>query len=70
MTTIFATFLPCCYKWYYNVDHYCTNCDRIVAHREYNKKEVDVFGTPEHLKEVSRYPAAAPRPPGEKKESK
>ncbi|KAK0710656.1 hypothetical protein B0H67DRAFT_262991 [Lasiosphaeris hirsuta] len=58
LTTFLGTFVPCWYKWYYNVDHHCANCDRIVAHREYNKKEVEVLGTLEHEKEVSQYPAA------------
>jgi len=61
LTTLFGTFVPCWYKMYYNVDHHCGNCDRIVAHREYDKTEVEVLGTLEHEKEVSRYPAAPPK---------
>ncbi|KAK1757324.1 hypothetical protein QBC47DRAFT_375675 [Echria macrotheca] len=67
LTTLFGTCLPCWCHWYYNIDHHCNNCDRILAHREYNKAEVEVYGVPEHLKEVSRYPAAPPRPEDEKK---
>ena len=66
LTTFIAMWVPCYLKWYSNVDHYCGNCDRVLAHREYNKKEVEVYGTPEHLKEVSKYPAAPPRPVEEK----
>jgi hypothetical protein len=66
LTTLLGTFLPCWYKLYYNIDHHCSNCDRIVAHREYNKKEVEVLGTEEHEKEVSKYPAAPPKPLDEK----
>jgi hypothetical protein len=59
LTTFIAMWVPCYLKWYSNVDHYCGNCDRVLAHREYNKEEVDVYGTPEHLKEVSKISSSA-----------
>jgi len=60
-TTLFGALLPCWCGWYYDVDHHCGNCDRVVARRRHgNKGEMEVFGTPEHLKEVSKYPPAAP----------
>lgn len=62
ITTLVGVCVPYLCKIHYNVDHHCGNCGRIVAHREHDRAEVDVFGTPEHLREVSRYPAAPPKP--------
>jgi hypothetical protein len=52
---------PYATKWKANVAHYCTNCDRKVAHRKYNEEQMTPLGTPEHLREPSKYqPVASP----------
>ncbi|KAH8897517.1 hypothetical protein GQ53DRAFT_743183 [Thozetella sp. PMI_491] len=50
--------IPYLCGWSYDVEHYCTNCHRKVATRRTAAHETEVYGTPEHLREVSRFPAA------------
>ncbi|KFA76402.1 hypothetical protein S40288_04807 [Stachybotrys chartarum IBT 40288] len=71
MTTIFGVFAPYMLDWSSHIDQQCANCNRKVTRRYRGKGETIVFGTPLHLREVSRYPAAefhlnegsAPPPP-------
>jgi hypothetical protein len=55
-------------KWFHNTDHHCPNCDHRVATRAHNG-DVQVFGTPDNLKEVSNYPDAPPKKPALKEGS-
>ncbi|KAI1084976.1 hypothetical protein F5B20DRAFT_122539 [Whalleya microplaca] len=57
-TTVIGTCVPCWAKWYYDIDQYCGNCDRKVTHRGYADQSNVVYGTPEHLRQVSRFPPA------------
>ncbi|KAI0012499.1 hypothetical protein F4779DRAFT_614471 [Xylariaceae sp. FL0662B] len=66
-TTFVGTCVPCWAKWYYDIDQYCGNCNRKVTHRGYKDTENVVFGTPEHLRQISRFPPAPPAPPVEEK---
>ncbi|KAJ4014108.1 hypothetical protein NW752_005827 [Fusarium irregulare] len=42
-----------------NVSHYCKNCDRKVAFKEY-RGQMQALGTPDHLREPSKYAPAEP----------
>ncbi|GKU00493.1 hypothetical protein FLAG1_02740 [Fusarium langsethiae] len=57
-TTIAGAAVPYAGKWAAHTTHYCTNCDRKVAIRKWGSKETKALGTPEHMREVSRYPSA------------
>ncbi|KAK3936059.1 hypothetical protein QBC46DRAFT_297001 [Diplogelasinospora grovesii] len=63
LTTLFGTPVPCLFKWYYDVDQHCGNCGRRVTHvaGDSKTKVPEVYGTPAHLREVSRLPPAEPR---------
>lgn len=57
-TTIAGAAVPYAGKWAAHTTHYCTNCDRKVAIRKWGTKEMKALGTPEHMREISRYPSA------------
>ncbi|CAG9936495.1 unnamed protein product [Clonostachys rosea f. rosea IK726] len=38
----------------YNITHFCTKCDRMVAHQHHGKR-MEALGTTKYLREVSRY---------------
>ena len=56
--TIVGVVLPYLCHWYQHTDHHCSHCKRQVTHKAFDGKEVRVFGTPEHLRQISRFPAA------------
>ncbi|KAH7037030.1 uncharacterized protein B0I36DRAFT_313169 [Microdochium trichocladiopsis] len=59
LTTIGGTVVPYAKQWKSHVSHYCNNCNRKVAQRRNGQDTMQPLGTPEHMREVSRYPAAA-----------
>lgn len=67
LTTMVGAVGPYAKKWKANVAHYCTNCDRKVAHRKYNEEKMTPLGTPEHLREPSRYQPVAAKTTGSNK---
>ncbi|VUC25979.1 unnamed protein product [Clonostachys rosea] len=58
LTTIGGVVAPYAAGWKCHISHFCTNCGRKVAVKRNGSDEVKVLGTPEHLREVSRFPAA------------
>ncbi|KAH8892697.1 hypothetical protein GQ53DRAFT_118581 [Thozetella sp. PMI_491] len=58
LTTGVGAVAPYAYQWKGHVSHYCLNCNRKVAHRRYNQQVMQPLGTPEHLRESSRFPEA------------
>lgn len=60
-STLFGVVAPYCCNWYVNVEHYCKNCSRKVAHKKFDSDETEALGTrPEH-RQVSCYePAEKP----------
>ncbi|CEF74384.1 hypothetical protein FGSG_02141 [Fusarium graminearum PH-1] len=60
--TFFGVMCPYICHCASNVSHYCKNCGRKVAMREY-RGEMTALGTPDHLREASKYPAAPPPAP-------
>ncbi|KAF4337728.1 hypothetical protein FBEOM_8396 [Fusarium beomiforme] len=58
-TTLFGVIFPYACHCAPNISHFCKNCDRKVAFKE-RGKEMEALGTPDHLREVSKYPAAQP----------
>ncbi|SPJ72335.1 related to single-stranded DNA binding protein [Fusarium torulosum] len=57
-TTIAGAAVPYAGNWACHLAHYCTNCGHKVALRKWGSKEMKALGTPDHLREVSRYPSA------------
>ncbi|KAL6919558.1 hypothetical protein FSHL1_003538 [Fusarium sambucinum] len=57
-TTIAGAAVPYAGKWAAHTSHYCTNCDHKVAIRKWGSKDMKALGTPEHMRELSRYPSA------------
>ncbi|KXJ93637.1 hypothetical protein Micbo1qcDRAFT_231336 [Microdochium bolleyi] len=57
--TLGGAVVPYAKNWKSHVSHFCNNCDCKVAERRYGQGTMQPLGTPEHLREVSRYPAAA-----------
>ncbi|KAL3605911.1 hypothetical protein FPOAC2_00862 [Fusarium poae] len=57
-TTIAGAVVPYAGKWAAHTTHYCTNCDHKVATRKWGSKNMKALGTPEHMRELSRYPSA------------
>ncbi|KAM0429764.1 hypothetical protein ACHAPT_006370 [Fusarium lateritium] len=60
-TTLFGAIFPYTCHCAPNISHYCQNCKRKVAYKE-RGGQMEPQGTPEHLREVSKYPAAEPKP--------
>ncbi|KAF4457966.1 rna recognition protein [Fusarium austroafricanum] len=58
--TIVGAAVPYAGKWCSHIAHYCTNCDHQVAIRKWGSREMKPQGTPEHMREVSRYAPAHP----------
>ncbi|KAL7906920.1 hypothetical protein GGI35DRAFT_457235 [Trichoderma velutinum] len=58
LTTGVGAVAPYMTRWKGHITHYCLNCNRKVAHRRYNKQDMQPLGTPDHLREVSRFPEA------------
>ncbi|KAF3017066.1 hypothetical protein E8E14_005807 [Neopestalotiopsis sp. 37M] len=56
LTTLGGVVLPYKKHWRHHVHHHCGNCDRLVAHRRYDEKEMQPLGTPDHLRVKSLYP--------------
>lgn len=61
LTTIGGVAVPYKKNWRCHVTHICTNCDKKVAHKKYGKEMV-ALGTPEHLRQVSRFASSSPAP--------
>lgn len=61
-TLFFATLgggvVPYARNWKAHVIHYCSNCDAKVAEQRNGTGNMQPLGTPEHLREASRYQAA------------
>ncbi|KAF4440375.1 hypothetical protein F53441_12323 [Fusarium austroafricanum] len=57
--TLFGVIFPYLCHCAPNISHYCKNCGRKVAFKEHSK-EMEALGTPDHLRQVSKYPAAEP----------
>ncbi|KAI6769569.1 hypothetical protein HG530_004198 [Fusarium avenaceum] len=57
-TTIAGAAVPYAGNWACHLAHYCTNCGHKVALRKWGSREMKALGTPDHLREVSRYPSA------------
>ena len=53
--------VPYYLEYKYNFDHHCSNCDQRVARKAFKEEEARVYGTPEHLRLPSKYPAAPVR---------
>ncbi|KAH8655417.1 hypothetical protein BX600DRAFT_469592 [Xylariales sp. PMI_506] len=71
LTTLCGAVVPFFCGWWHNVDHYCTNCGHKLKHQSYDKKKpAKIYGTPEELREPSKYPAAPPKAALSKKEEK
>ncbi|CAM1502604.1 Fc.00g073800.m01.CDS01 [Cosmosporella sp. VM-42] len=62
ITTFCGVAAPYMCHWCAHVNHYCQNCGRKVAYKRHGGKEMVALGTPEHLREVSKYPPAPPPP--------
>ncbi|KAF4987775.1 hypothetical protein FDECE_15313 [Fusarium decemcellulare] len=56
--TIGGAVAPYACGWGSHLSHYCTNCDRKVAHRRYGTQEMVPMGTPEHLRQIIEPEAA------------
>lgn len=48
---------PYYFHWNSNVSHWCKNCDRKVAYRNFGSSKMNPLGTPDHLREVSKFQA-------------
>ncbi|CCT62920.1 uncharacterized protein FFUJ_00475 [Fusarium fujikuroi IMI 58289] len=60
-TTIAGAVVPYAGKWHSHTAHYCSNCDHKVAIRKWGSSQMKPQGTPDYLREVSRYgPAHSP----------
>ncbi|KAM0558380.1 hypothetical protein ACHAPJ_005074 [Fusarium lateritium] len=59
-TTLFGVIFPYTCHCASNISHHCKNCGRKVAFKE-RGGQMEALGTPDHLREVSKYPAAAPK---------
>ncbi|KAF7557836.1 hypothetical protein G7Z17_g352 [Cylindrodendrum hubeiense] len=62
----FSTFCgvvaPYMLHWASHVSHICGNCHRKVAFRNFGQKGMSALGTPEHLRQQSRFLPAEPQP--------
>ncbi|EWZ46414.1 hypothetical protein BFJ70_g9336 [Fusarium oxysporum] len=59
-TTLFGVIFPYACHCAPNISHFCKNCGRKVAFKE-RGGQMEALGTPDHLREVSKYPAAPPK---------
>ncbi|KAF7561139.1 hypothetical protein G7046_g2999 [Stylonectria norvegica] len=59
LTTFCGAAAPYLCTWSHHVGHYCGKCGRKVAYKTTTSSTMQVYGTPEHLREASRYPPAA-----------
>ncbi|KAM5356680.1 hypothetical protein ACJ41O_003326 [Fusarium nematophilum] len=59
-TTVFGVMFPYICHCAPHISHYCKNCKRKVAYKQ-RGGEMEALGTPEHLREMSRFPAAEPK---------
>ncbi|KAJ4219502.1 hypothetical protein NW759_007892 [Fusarium solani] len=59
-TTLFGVIFPYTCHCAPHISHYCKNCGRKVAYKQ-RGGQMEPQGTPEHLREVSKYPAAEPK---------
>ncbi|KAF5603058.1 hypothetical protein FPCIR_1556 [Fusarium pseudocircinatum] len=60
-TTIAGAAVPYVGKWHSHTAHYCSICDHKVAIRKWGSNQMKPQGTPDHLREVSKYgPAHSP----------
>ncbi|KAM0208446.1 hypothetical protein ACHAQI_006945 [Fusarium lateritium] len=59
-TTFFGVIFPYTCHCAPNISHFCKHCDRKVAFKE-RGGQMEGLGTPDHLREVSKYPAAQPQ---------
>ncbi|KAF5022869.1 hypothetical protein F66182_5102 [Fusarium sp. NRRL 66182] len=58
-TTLFGVIFPYACHCASNISHHCKNCGRKVAFKQHGG-QMEALGTPDHLREVSRFPAAEP----------
>jgi hypothetical protein len=58
LTTILGACVPYKREWCVHVEQHCSNCNRRVARKLHGEDQIEVFGTPLHLRQLSRYPAA------------
>ncbi|CAH0050914.1 unnamed protein product [Clonostachys solani] len=61
LTTLGGVVAPYAKNWRCHITHICTNCEKKVAHKKYGKEMVPL-GTPEHLRQVSRFASGSPAP--------
>ncbi|KAL6354966.1 hypothetical protein LRP88_12324 [Fusarium phalaenopsidis] len=59
-STLFGVIFPYTCHCASHISHYCKNCGRKVAYKQ-RGGQMEPQGTPEHLREVSKYPAAEPK---------
>ncbi|KAH6889658.1 hypothetical protein B0T10DRAFT_486534 [Thelonectria olida] len=58
--TFCGVLAPYLLHWNSNISHWCQNCNRKVAYRNFGSRKMVVLGTPDHLREVSKFQAAEP----------
>lgn len=49
-------------QWRHHVTHFCGNCSRKVAVQRNGQATMQPLGTPEHLRQASRFTPAVPKP--------
>ncbi|KAK7216218.1 hypothetical protein V2G26_004221 [Clonostachys chloroleuca] len=57
-TTVGGVVAPYAAKWKCHISHFCTNCGKKVAVKRHGSDEMKALGTPDHLRQVSKFPAA------------
>ncbi|KAI0163735.1 hypothetical protein BJ166DRAFT_299942 [Pestalotiopsis sp. NC0098] len=58
-TTLGGVVVPYKKHWKSHIHHHCGNCNRVVAFRRNGEKEMQVLGTPDHLRVKSLFPPGA-----------
>ncbi|CAG9984894.1 unnamed protein product [Clonostachys byssicola] len=58
-TTVGGVVAPYAAKWKCHISHFCTNCGKKVAVKRHGSDEMRALGTPDHLRQVSKYAAAS-----------
>ncbi|CAH0051783.1 unnamed protein product [Clonostachys solani] len=57
-TTVGGVVAPYAANWKCHISHFCTNCGKKVAVKRNGSDEMRALGTPDHLRQVSKFPAA------------
>ncbi|KAH8647992.1 hypothetical protein BGZ61DRAFT_376572 [Ilyonectria robusta] len=60
--SFFGVVAPYMLYWASHVSHFCENCGRKIARRNFGQKGMTALGTPEHLRQQSRFLPAEPQP--------